>query len=382
MNVPDQLNNMKQIIQNNNNLVNILVILFIVFLCVLLVFYIKSEISKRENNCKYISSQYNDGTSIATFKEDRLSRNKYFLNEYYILSAHNCCCSGNNKNDYVDICALDNCIKQGARMLDFKIYNKNNKAIVASSSDTSYKYKETYNYLEIGDVFKTIINKAFSSGTCPNYNDPLILYFRMYTSEKDVYDDLAENIQSYLSPRLLASITYSNESNGNNIFNKSMSNFMKKIIIVTHVNDQQLFDKTKLKQYTNMTSGPNSPFIQLKTSFNVNATQNVDDLIQYNKMKSTIVIPDLNTIDINYDPSTSLTSGCQFICMNFQNKDNYLTYLLDKFNNSNSAFMLKPENLRPIEVTTEPKQVVPESMNCVPKTRTQTIGSEVITYEA
>ena len=32
MNVPDELNNMKQIIKNNNNLVNILVILFIVFL--------------------------------------------------------------------------------------------------------------------------------------------------------------------------------------------------------------------------------------------------------------------------------------------------------------------------------------------------------------
>ena len=122
---------------------------------------LKTEISKKESNCKYISSQYNDGTSIATFKEDLLSKNKYFLNEYYILSAHNCCCSGNNKNDYVDICALDNCIKQGARMLDFKIYNKNNKAIVASSSDTSYKYKETYNYFEIGDVFKTITNKLF-----------------------------------------------------------------------------------------------------------------------------------------------------------------------------------------------------------------------------
>lgn len=382
MNVPEQLNNMKQIIKNNNNLVNLLVILFIVFLCIVLVFYIKSEISKKENNCKYINSQYNDGSSITNFKKDSLSTNVYFLNEYYILSAHNCCCSGHNKNDYVDICALENCIKQGARFLDFKIYNKNNKAIVASSSDNSYKYKETYNYLEIGDVFKTIINKAFSSGTCPNYNDPLILYFRMYTNETNVYDDLAENIKSYLSPRLLSSITYSNESNGNNIFNQSISNFLKKIIIITHVNDTLLFDKTKLKQYTNMTSGPNSPFIQLKTSFNVNATQNVNDLIQYNKMKSTIVIPDLNTIDINYDPSTSLTCGCQFICMNFQNKDNYLTYILDKFNNMNSAFMLKPENLRPKEIITEAKQVVPESKNCVPKTRTQVIGSKVINYEA
>lgn len=382
MNVPDQLNNMKQIVQNNNNLANIMVLIFIVTLVIAMIYYIKNEISKRETNCENITSQYNTGSSIANFKEDLLPSKQYFLNEYYILSAHNCCCSGNNKNDYVDLCALENCIKQGARLLDFKIYNKNSKPVVASSSDTSYKYKETYNYLSIEDVFKTIINKAFSSGTCPNYNDPLLLYFRMYTSESSVYDNLAENINSILSPRLLSSITYSNESDGKNIFNKKLSNFTKKIIIITDVNDQSLFDNSKLKQYTNITSGPNSPFIQLKTSFNVNATQNIDDLIQYNKMKSTIVIPDLNTIDINYDPSVSLSSGCQFISMNFQNKDNYLTYILDKFNNVNSAFMLKPENLRPEVIVTEAKEGVPESQNCVPKLRTQTIGTETITYEA
>ena len=157
---------------------------------------------------------------------------------------------------------------------------------------------------------------------------------------------------------------------------------MGKIIIIVHIDNQSLFNESKLKQYTNMTSGPNSPFIQLKTSFNINASQNLDDLIQYNKMKSTVVIPDLNTLDINYDPSISLSSGCQFISMNFQNKDNYLKYLLEKFNNVNSAFMLKPKNLRPAESISEAKDQVPEENNCVPKKRVQTIGTETITYEA
>mgnify|MGYP001194833472 CR=1 FL=1 len=380
--VTTNINNMKQIIQNNNYLVNMMVILFIVFLIIMLIFYIKNEISKKENNCSNINSQYSDGNSISNFNLKRSEKFNFFLNEYYVLSAHNCCCSGNNKNDYVDICALENCIKQGARLLDFKIYNKNNKPVVASSSDTSFKYKETYNYLSIEDVFNTIINKAFSSGSCPNYKDPLLLYFRMYSNESNVYDELANSIDKILSPRLLSSINYSNESNGKNIFNKKMINFMGKIIIIVNVDNQSLFNDSKLKQYTNITSGANSPFIQLKTSFNINATQDLDDLIQYNKMKSTIVVPDLNTLDVNYDPSTSLSSGCQFISMNFQNKDNYLKYLLDKFNKLNSAFMLKPKNLRPTELNSEPKEQVPEEKNCVPKKRVQTIGTEVIEYEA
>ena len=59
--VNTNINNMKQIIQNNNYLVNMMVILFIVFLIIMLIFYIKNEISKKENNCSNINSQYSDG---------------------------------------------------------------------------------------------------------------------------------------------------------------------------------------------------------------------------------------------------------------------------------------------------------------------------------
>ena len=56
---------MKQIIQNNNNLANILVILFISFF-VMLIYYIKRNIKKRKN-CSSIN-QYSDGNSISSFK--------------------------------------------------------------------------------------------------------------------------------------------------------------------------------------------------------------------------------------------------------------------------------------------------------------------------
>ena len=98
-------------------------------------------------------------------------------------------------------------------------------------------------------------------------------------------------------------------------------------------------------------------------------------------MNSTIVVPDLNSSNINYDPAISLSTGCQFICMNFQNKDNYLVYLLEKFNNVNSAFLLKPDNLRPIVEIVEPGVEVPEEASCIPQPRTFTIGNEEVTLE-
>ena len=370
-------NNISNIVKSNNYLVNLMVLLFMIFLVFLIFIYIKQEISKKSSNCDRINSQYQESNSLTSINLRRPEYN-YLLNEYYILSAYNCCCSGNNKNDYVDLCALENCIKQGARFLDFQIYNKNNNPIVATSSETSYKYKETYNYLNISDVFETIINKAFVSGSCPNPDDPLILYFRMYTDEQSVYDSLADNINLYLSQRLLSSVTYANESSGKNIFNKKLYNFVGKIIIVVDKTDVNLFDNSKLKHYTNITSGPKSPFIQKMNYFSVSTNQDNSSLIKNNKMKSTIVIPDLSSSNLNYDPSVPLATGCQFISMNLQNKDTYLQFLLDKFNNRSTAFLLKPENLRPSRQEIPAQTPIPENQNCIPKERTIKVGTQEV----
>ena len=379
--IVNNMNEIKQALKANNYLVNMFVILFIFFLVVILVFYIKSEIDKKEKNCSYIKKQYSDGSSLTNVNYALDDYDNFFLNEYYILSAYNCCCSGNNKNDYVDLCALDNCISQGARFLDFQIYNKNGDPIVATSSDSSFKYKETYNYLVVSDVLKRISDTAFSSGNCPNYEDPLILYFRIYSNEQTIYNKLGKAINKYLSDKLLPGVNYGNEADGVNIFNKQLINFKGKIIIVVHVDNEELFEKSSLKEYTNITSGPSKPFIQQMNSFSVNASQNYNDLIQYNRMNSTIVVPDLNSSNINYDPAIAISTGCQFISMNFQNKDNYLQYLLEKFNNVNSAFLLKPENLRPIIQNIEPGVKIPEESSCKPQPRTVTIGNKEVTLE-
>jgi len=47
--------------------------------------------------------------------------------------------------------------------------------------------KETYNYVSLPDALQIINNNAFSGGSCPNPNDPLILHFRIQSNnEKNV----------------------------------------------------------------------------------------------------------------------------------------------------------------------------------------------------
>ena len=48
------------------------------------------------------------------------------LGDFFIKTAYNCCSAGDYKNSFVSVCALKNCIRQGARCLDFEIYSIDN----------------------------------------------------------------------------------------------------------------------------------------------------------------------------------------------------------------------------------------------------------------
>ena len=189
--------------------------LFIVSWCL-------SRLNKNEKNCKLISDVY-----------------------YYVKTAYNCCSSGNYKNDFVNICALKNCIKQGARCLDFEIYSIDKKPVIATSSTgVNYKYKETYNYVDFSKAMAIIDTYAFSSATCPNPDDPLILHFRIMSNITIIHDMIATSIYNSLGNRLLDK-NFSYETRGLNIGTYGIASLMNKVII----NQIQHFTA---QNYTNM----------------------------------------------------------------------------------------------------------------------------------
>ena len=68
------------------------------------------------------------------------------LRDYYIKTAYNCCSAGKYKNDFVNLCALKDCIKQGARCLDFQVFSLNNQPVIAVSTKQELFLKESYKY--------------------------------------------------------------------------------------------------------------------------------------------------------------------------------------------------------------------------------------------
>jgi len=360
-------------IKDKNNLLSYTLIAFIIFIIILFIFKLKSTISLNTKsnllstssigtNCYSISKLFSSKPPLISAVNSPEINNKP-LSDFYIKSAYNCCCSGKFKNDFVNLCALSSCIEQGVRFLDFELYSIEDKPVVAASSINSYKTKEMYNSIPIESVFNIINQKAFSSGSCPNFDDPLILHFRISSNNITMYNSLANHISQMLNNNVLGP-TYSNEYNGKNLLLLPLSTFKQKIIIIID-SSNPIYKKTKLYEYINITS--NSPFIHLSRYNDIKYTHDLE-LENFNKEHMTIVLPNLS--ERNDNPNYSITNnyGCQVLGMCFQNNDSNLKSYNNFFNASRFAFVLKPKNKRYIPITIQKPPPFPEKYSYEPRT--------------
>lgn len=327
-----------------------LIITVIVF--ILLIYYLYIKINLNDTNCKYMNTEYPKMAPLKSIneKEEMFSHN---LRDYYIKTAYNACCAGDFKNDYVNICALKNCIKQGARCLDFEIYSIDNKPVVAASSVTNFTIKETYNSVPFTEVIRVISDYAFSGATSPCFNDPLLLHFRIMSNNVKMHDEMAEILNKQLERRLLGPI-YSVENNIKNIVSEPLGNFKGKVIIMIDKSNP-FFENTKLKEYVNITT--NSEIVRkLRFSDGIRLAQDTNELINFNKKNMTICLPDIGAMPTNYSISIPIKYGCQMIAVCYQNYDTNMQYYEKYFNDNHHAFVLKAETLRyiPIKVIIPP----------------------------
>ena len=338
------LNKLKELlnVERNRKIQIILTALLVLIIFSISVYtYYKMRLNKL--NCENLSKIYDTVPKLTSIVNSDLCSHP--LRDFYVKTAYNCCCAGQLKNDFVNLCALTTCIQQGARCLDFEIYSINNKPVVAAASINDYTVKETYNSIPIADVFNVIQNIAFSSST-PAYNDPLILHFRIMSNNIAMYDEFADIISSQLNDRILDK-NYLYEYQGQNLGKDSISNFAGKIIIIVD-STNSTYKKTKLEEYINITSG--SPFMHILRYDNVKYTQDLT-LTNYNKKQMSIVIPELSSTNKNPNFNIARQYGCQFIAMSFQNYDSNLEYYNAFFDKEKSAFVLKPAKLRYVPVT-------------------------------
>ena len=342
---------------SNDNLPSIVLYFICFIIIVLMVLWVLNIYTLDSRNCNYMNQLYINRPKLANIESSNFNieneqHNKnnftHKLHDYYIKTAYNCCCAGNYKNDFVNLCALKNCITQGVRALDMQIYSLNDNPVIATASFDNNTTKETYNSLPLSTVLSTIYDYAFSQLFCPNWRDPLILHFRIMSDNKTIYNKIAKLLKQHLKDKLLSS-KYSYENRNTNLTNDRILDFVDKIIISVDKSNKTFLD-TKLHEFINISS--NSFYMRLLRYTNdVKFTPDMKELIEYNKTNLSFCLPDLSN-KILY-PNFDITSkfGVQLTAMPFQNNDTNLEWYNDAFLQNNYAFILKDKKLRYIPET-------------------------------
>jgi len=317
----------------------------------------KLNIMYREHNTFISKSYLNNGRQInrkgvyQNIEEDKDII--CILRNYYIKAAYNCCCGDGYKNNFVNLCALEKCIAQGARCLDFEIYSYNNEPIVAASTANNNSIKETYNSLKLTEVFD-VLNASVFNGKTASANDPMILHLRIMSENATIYDLIAKYLVSHLTRGgdHLLPLKYSIQDaeyegkNGDELLQMRITNLYQKYIIAVHTNHKTILENSRLARFVNFKSGYNK--FQLFRYNQMSASDSNNPLIiNASKPCLFMVIPSINNSIVNYDYLIPLSNGCQIIAMKFQNMDkNLISY--NKFFKGKGGYpyVLKPDNLK------------------------------------
>tara|TARA_X000000950_G_scaffold289533_1_gene415009 strand:- start:41115 stop:42260 length:1146 start_codon:yes stop_codon:yes gene_type:complete len=336
-----------------------------------LLFYVINKLDLNKQNCQKIGI-FNDQLSISPVDYNNDNVKPYYLRDFYIKGAYNCCCAGEFKNDYVNLCALENAIHSGARFLDFEIYSIDKKPVIAASSVNNPNYKEMYNYIPFDKAMETVKTQAFASSYCPtSFSDPLILFFRINTNHKKIYDEMGNIIiKKFSNGSYLLPAQYGYEYNGENITALPLNIFKKKVIIAV-LKENALFSGSKLETITNITAGPYSSYLKLHRASNIDYNNNVEELQQFNRLQMSIVLPDVKAENKNINSTKSYDLGCQIVGMSCQNFDEELKFNNKTFETADPAcsFVLKPSNLRPSVTVIPAVEPVPATHSCIPLKR-------------
>lgn len=327
--------NIREIIQNNNKYIYIFIIFIATILLILFIKTVFFSLKEGFNNNKKFPP-----ISNKTYK--------FTLKDYYVKSAYNACNENQtNKNNYVSVNALKNCIRQGFRFLDFEIFSVNNKPVISTSYINNIKIKGSYNSIPFSEVINIINDYAFSNSTCPNPNDPLILNLRIKSKNQKIYSEMSDIFHNTLQKRLLGpeySYIYTSLKNRKNIGDVYLKDLLGKVIIFINNNGSNSVEDTKLIEYINIACY--TPFLRCLTYDKIKGTYEYKELIIYNKTKMTICLPNLSTNVINYPSTIPKVYGCQFVAMCVQNNDENMKQYNKFFNDNASAFVLKPAHLR------------------------------------
>jgi hypothetical protein len=327
-----------------------------IVIILILISYIYVKLNLKSANCKIINgysqnvpTQFSQ-LSIVTSTKPNKAMFDVSLNRVFVKTAYNCCCTGNFKNDYVSLCALDNCFNQGVRALHFEIYSLNNKAIIATSSSNiaQTKYKEMYNQLDFYNTIKYIKTKFTTDN-----DDPLFLILEINSDIYNTYSSVYNTIYEFFGLNTVDGnqIMFFDYSSGN-FGNVKLSTLIGKVVIMVKPINNDHFMKSGLKNITavNLSFSNNykmlkyNEFINTISSLSLNNEDAFKTTINEYKTKIDVLIPDKQSYSRNYDfISSGIMGGISFIALNYQFNDKQINNYNKIFSNAigTGSFLLK-----------------------------------------
>lgn len=332
------------------SVLNIIVILiaFMVYF-----YYTGTFFSKglKDRDCKLMTEIYgekNNRINNVTNKETL----EYTLKDFYIKTAYNACSGGNYKNDYVDTCVLKTLIKQGVRGLDFEIFSINDEPVVATTTNESFCVKETFNYVPFEEVLNVLQQNAFTSSTCPNPEDPLILHLRIKSTNAKMINNLTNLLSGFqkTNGRLLGpEFSYSKK----NLSDVKLKDLQGKVVLIVD-GTNKAFIETLFDEYVNMLSSSGN--MRSLRYNDIKYTPDMDELVRFNMLGMTIGLPDKGASPANPSSILMREYGCQMLALRYQVIDSNTEENNIFFDDAGHAFVLKPEDLRYKKIVVKTKE--------------------------
>lgn len=353
-NVKDNINNaLKNLSEMNDATIVWATTVISIIIIIVVIIYEQHYYHLKNNENKLMESVYGElngkiSNSVSdTANASVVSKNKeqYTFKDYYIKTAYNCCSGGNYKHDYVDTRVLKTLLKQGVRCLDFEIFSIDDQPVVATSTSENNYVKETFNYIPFVNIMQIIRACAFSSANSPNFKDPLIIHLRIKSTHQPMYEKFADILQSYTDILLDKNYSY-NSNNKPTLIDSTLAELSNKVIIMVDQLNNSFIESKKFYEFVNMVS--NSAHMRALHYYDIKYTQDLHELIEFNKLSMTIGMPDKGENPVNPSSIILREAGCQFLAMRYQLIDVNIEENDIFFNENGSAFVLKPLELRHI----------------------------------
>jgi hypothetical protein len=346
--------------------IDIIVLIVFAFVLIGLIIWNSGRLGMMENSRKKLEKLYPNPTNESYFNGPNnikpsaiplFDNSNSTLINYYVKSAYNCCCGDGYRNNFVDLYALEKVIGNGCRFLDFEVYSYNNDPIVASSTAGNNNIKETYNALLLKDVLNKTTETAFDETKTICANDPLILNFRIMSTNLTMLEKIGDLFEEYLDRSINSNFSLLKVYKDSAIKNVKMKDLYRKIIIICDFNpDANIIINTKLEKlakYINLKGKGLDCKIYRYETISTKGQNNIN-FIQETQRSFTIVLPNVldNSID-NFDYSISYTSGCHAICMKHQNLDTNLQTYNSIFSGTNK-FSWKQKDQALLNIAPDP----------------------------